>query len=86
MQRSFLENGIRGLGYLPHVGPHPGMPIGIAMILVTGFAGLPHGGLPGFAGGLSIGLFVFGSILFLGAVDRARISNRMNHFDKDITD
>lgn len=78
MQRSILRHGFRGLGRLPHVGSHPGIPLATGLTLITGIAGIERGGALGFVLGICFGAAVYGTFLFIGAVDRSRTSDRLS--------
>jgi hypothetical protein len=75
--RRFLRDASRGLRTMPHVGPHPGVPVAVALILIGAAVGAQRGGLPtALFGALFMGLWIL-PLLMIGAVDRARLSDRV---------
>lgn len=73
---STIKKIIRGAGYLPHVGSHPGTGFLLAMILMCAGSGAQRGGLLGFLMGLAFGTLVFFPIYAYGCVDRVDCSER----------
>lgn len=72
-----LHKIIRGAGYLPHVGSHPGTLILILMILAPGAAGIQNGGLLGFGLGVLLGAVVYVPFYAAGCVSRSNLSDRI---------
>lgn len=68
---------VRGCGYLPHVGEHPGTVLVVGLCLATGAAGAQGGGLVGFFCGSLAAAAVFGPMYLYGAYDRANINDRI---------
>lgn len=82
--RIALVQTIRGLGPLPGVGPHPGLPVaGIPVLVCIGIVG--HGafhpsGVPALAWALAaISLAPLVPMLLIGAYERAHLSDRQVH-------
>lgn len=78
-RKDWLRQALRGCRTLPHLGPHPGTPWLILLVVVgglSGFVGRDPGLLPAIAGAGLMAL-VFGTLHLIGAVDRARASDRM---------
>lgn len=75
--RQFIKDAIRGSGWLPHVGSHPGTGIVLALVLLTAAAGASASGFIGLLGGAAIGLLFYGPIYLIGAADRARCSDNL---------
>lgn len=75
--KNVIRQIIRGCGYLPHVGEHPGTGMVIGLSLATGAAGASGGGLVGFVCGSGAGAAVFGPMYLYGAYDRANLSDRI---------
>lgn len=76
--RRLLRDAYRGLGPLPHVGEHPGVPFAILLIGVGAAVGAQRAGIAGaLAGGAFSALWVL-PILLIGAVGRSRLSDRIN--------
>lgn len=67
---------IRGCGYLPHVGEHPGTGMIVLFVIMGAVAGL-HAGWRGALGGALLMGAVFGPMYLYGAWDRANISDRI---------
>lgn len=74
---TLLNKIIRGAGYLPHVGSHPGIFVTVVMILATGAAGISHGGLLGFVMGSLFGAVMILPMFIAGCVSRANLSDRL---------
>lgn len=74
---TLLNKIIRGAGYLPHVGSHPGTLILIIMLLAPGVTGIQNGGLLGFGLGVLLGAAVYVPIYAAGCVSRANLSDRL---------
>lgn len=72
-----VKQAIRGTGYLPHVGAHPGTEIVILLILLTAFVSAAHAGVLGFIAGFFFSAVIYGPIYLIGAYDRARLSDRL---------
>jgi hypothetical protein len=62
-----------GLGTMPHVGPHPGLPILAALAATAVVACAPKGLLAALLAGPAM-LLVLGPFVLYGAFDRARLS------------
>lgn len=76
--RRLLRDAYRGLGPLPHVGEHPGIPFGILLIGIGAAVGAERSGIPGaLIGGVFSALWVL-PILLIGAVGRSRLSDRLD--------
>lgn len=76
--RHLLRDALRGLGHLPHVGEHPGIPVGILLIGIGAAAGAQRSGIPGaLIGGAFSTLWVL-PILLIGAIGRSRLSDRLD--------
>jgi hypothetical protein len=74
---------MRGCGYLPHVGEHPGTLWMIMFILFGGMAGVSRGGMYGMIGGLMfMALFVLPLYLW-GAYDRANLSDNITKNEEE---
>lgn len=77
--RRLLRDAYRGLGPLPHVGEHPGVPFAILLIGVGSAVGAERSGIPGaLAGGAFSALWVL-PILLIGSVYRSRLSDRIEN-------
>ncbi len=63
---------VRGMGYLPHVGSHPGTPWLVFFLLI---------GLAGSLWGLVFMAAAFGPIYLWGAYDRACLNDRLEKGD-----
>ena len=75
----FASLAIRGMGNLPHYGPHPGTAMLAIMMLACGLAGIERGGLLGFLLGVGWGAVWIGPFYIYGAYDRARGSDALEH-------
>lgn len=75
--RRFLRDARRGLGPMPHVGPHPGVPIALVLIAIGAAAGAQRGGLSGSGLGALFMMSCILPILLIAAADRARLSDRI---------
>lgn len=78
--RTTLEHALRGLGRLPHVGGHPGLPFAFAMLLIGAAVGEQRGGATTALLGITAQALWVLPLLLIGSVDRSRISDRI---DKD---
>ena len=74
--KHFIKQALRGLGSLPHVGPHPGTGCAIAFSMMPGIAAWPHG-FWAVIGGFAFGAAIFGPIYAYGSYDRAELSDRL---------
>ena len=63
---------IRGIGYLPGYGSHPGTKIVLILIALSTIAGARTGGLPGAIFGATIMTVTMGGIYLWGAYNRYR--------------
>lgn len=76
--RRLLRDARRGLWPLPHVGHHPGIPVGIILLGMGAAVGAQRAGIPGaLIGGVFSALWVL-PILLIGAVGRSRLSDRLD--------
>jgi len=76
--RRLLKDALRGLGTLPHVGEHPGIPFAILLMGIGAAVGAERAGIPGaMLGGAFIALCIM-PILLIGAVGRSRLSDRLD--------
>lgn len=71
-----LKQIVRGCGYLPYVGRHPGTEFVVAIILIGTLAGARAGYLSAILGTV-VTTLVFGSMYLYGAYDRANTSDRI---------
>jgi len=72
--KNVIMHCIRGCGYLPHCGDHPGTPILIMFCIATGIAFINRNHqnpLLAFCIGFSICLLIFGSMYLYGAYERS---------------
>lgn len=67
---------IRGCGYLPACGDHPGTPFLLFCIILGVMAGVKRGSWVTAIVGAGVMLLVFGSCYAVGAYDRAVIQER----------
>lgn len=75
--RTTFKHAMRGLHPLPHVGEHPGVPITITLLGIGSAAGAQRDGLLGALIGLCFAAIWVLPILFMGSVDRSRLSDRL---------
>lgn len=77
-----IKQTVRGCGYLPHCGEHPGT--GVLFILVLGGAAVAGkaGGLGGVVLGAAVMLLVYGPLYLYGAYTRAVENDRMKERKK----
>ena len=68
---------IRGFGYLPHCGYHPGLEVLFVFMLMGGVAAAPNGGWKGFLVGGSAMAAVFGPLAAYGAYERSVLDERL---------
>jgi len=76
--RSTLQHGVRGLGRLPHVGEHPGIPIAIILLGIGAAAGAQRDGIAGALMGFCFAAIWILPLLLIGSVDRSRLSDRID--------
>ena len=76
--RRLLRDAYRGLGPLPHVGEHPGVPFAILLIGVGAAVGAERSGIPGALVGGAFSALCVMPILLIGAVSRSRLSDRFD--------
>lgn len=74
---TLIRDIIRGSQNMPHVGPHPGTPMLIFLGIITMISGWNSRGVIGLALGLSLSFIAFGGMFAIGAVSRARLSDRL---------
>ena len=72
-----MKQCLRGCGWLPQVGDHPGTGMCVGLVLVTGLAGAQGGGLVGFVIASLAALLIYGSMYFYGAYSRAQLSDAL---------
>lgn len=75
--RTTLKHALRGLGRLPHVGEHPGLPFAVAMLVIGGAVGAQRGGATGALLGVTAQALWVLPLLLIGSVDRSRLSDRL---------
>ena len=75
--RTTFEHARRGLGPLPHVGAHPGVPFAVIMILIGAAVGAQRGEATGALLGVTAQAFWVLPLLLIGSVDRSRLSDRI---------
>lgn len=88
-QMKVFRQMVRGLGSLPYVGSHPGVPVYFCMVFLSGFALYTVGG--GWTQSLILSGMVaatYGSVLLWGSYDRANLSDSLvgaahGEFNKD---
>ena len=68
---------IRGFGYLPHCGHHPGLEVLLIFLLMGGAAGAINGGWKGFLVGSSAMAAVMGPLAAIGAYDRSVLDEEL---------
>lgn len=68
---------MRGCGYLPHVGSHPGTGVYLTLIAFGAMAGNNGGWIGAIIGGavMAVGM---GAIYFSGAYSRAKLSDKIS--------
>ena len=71
--RKTLHHIIRGFGYLPHCGHHPGLEV----LLMGGVAGATNGGWEGFLVGGSVMAAVMGPLAAIGAYERSVLDEEL---------
>lgn len=76
--RTTIEHAWRGLGPLPHVGEHPGVPFAILLIGVGAAVGVERSGIPGALVGGAFSALCVMPILLIGSVSRSRLSDRID--------
>lgn len=74
-----LHHIIRGFGYLPSCGHHPGLGVLAVFVLMGGVAATPHGGWRGFLVGGSAMAVVFGPLAAYGAYERSVLDERLTN-------
>ena len=75
-KRSIFTHARRGLTDLHYFGPHPGVKNMLLLILITGLACIPHGGLLGFIVGVSVSCAVYGPMLLASSISRSKEHDR----------
>lgn len=76
--RRLLRDAYRGLGPLPHVGEHPGVPFAILLIGAGAAVGAERAGIPGALVGGAFSALCVMPILLIGSVSRSRLSDRID--------
>ena len=69
--RKAIYHTIRGFGYLPHCGHHPGLEALLFFLLMGGAAGATNGGWKGFLVGSSAMAAVMVPLAAIGAYERS---------------
>lgn|GEM_PF-7054823 len=77
-ERSTFRHAMRGLGRLPHVGEHPGIPIAIILVGIGSAAGAGRHGPVGALFGLCLTAIWVLPVLLVGSVDRSRLSDQLD--------
>ena len=72
-----IRHTIRGFGYLPHCGHHPGLEVLLIFLLMGGAAGATNGGWKGFLVGSSAMAAVMGPLAAIGAYDRSVLDEEL---------
>ena len=78
-KRSIFTHARRGLSTLHYFGPHPGVKTVLWLILITGIACVPHGGLLGFAVGTVVSCAVYVPWLLVSSIYRSKEHDRYEY-------
>ena len=75
--RKAIYHTIRGFGYLPHCGHHPGLEVLLIFLLMGGAAGAINGGWKGFLVGSSAMAAAMGPLAAIGAYERSVLDEEL---------
>lgn len=75
--RKTIRHIVRGFGYLPHCGRHPGLEVLLFFVLMGGVAGATNGGWEGFLVGGSVMAAVMGPLAAIGAYERSVLDEEL---------
>ena len=78
-KRSIFTHARRGLTTLHYFGPHPGVKIVLWLMLITGVACIPQGGLLGFAVGTVVSCAVYVPMLLASSIKRSKEHDRYEY-------
>ena len=76
-KRNFINHIVRGCGYLPGVGEHPGTGFIVFLILLGGVACIKAGGFTGFMFGSGLMAITMLPFHFYGAYERSKTSDQL---------
>ena len=78
-KRSIFAHARCGFTDLHYFGPHPGVKIVLWLILITGLACVPRGGILGFAVGTVVSCAVYVSMLLASSIKRSKEHDRYEY-------